>query len=54
MWRDLSHDKRSAELFRDLHQTEDMIKISNDTLIGVEGYWSLTVAFPIKERGVTI
>ena len=36
---------RSADLLRDLHPSEDKVKIGNDTLIGVGGYGSLTVVF---------
>lgn len=38
----------------ELHPTEDIVNIGNDTLIGVEGFGSLTVAFLNKERGVTV
>ena len=48
------HMTRSTDLLRDLHPTEDKVKIGDDTLIGVEGYGSLTVAFPNKEGGVTV
>ena len=49
------HMTRSADLLYGLHPTEDKkAKIGNDTLIGVEGYGSLTVAFPNKEGGVAI
>ena len=41
-------------MLRDLHPPEDQIKIGDDALIGVEGYGSLTVAFPNKERRVTV
>ena len=43
---------RSTDLLRDLHPSGDKIKIGNDTLIGVEGYGSLTVVFPNKEGGI--
>ena len=43
------HMTRSADLLRDLNPSEDKVKIGNDTLIGVEGYGSLTVVFPNKE-----
>ena len=39
------HMTRSADLLRDLHPSEDKVKIGNDTLIGVGGYGSLTVVF---------
>ena len=39
---------RYADLLRDLHTSDDKVKIGNDTLIGVEGYGSLTVIFPNK------
>ena len=46
---------RSADLLRDLHPTEDKIKIGNGTLIGVEGYGSADTAdFPNTEGGVTV
>ena len=48
------HMTRSADLLCDLHPTEDEVKIGNDTLIGVDGHGSLTVAFPNKEGGVTV
>ena len=48
------HMTRSADLLRGLHPTEDKVEIGNDTLIGVEGYGSLTVAFPNKAGGVTV
>ena len=48
------HMIRSADLIRCLHPTEDKVEIGNDTLIGVESYGSLTVAFPIKAGGVTV
>ena len=48
------HTTKSAELLRDLHPTEDKFKIGNDTLIGVEDYGSLTVAFPSKGGGVPV
>ena len=48
------HMTRSADLLRDLHPSEDKVKIGNDTLIGVEGYGSLTVVFANKEGGITV
>ena len=45
---------RSADLPRDLHPSEDKVKIGNDTLIGVEGYGLLTVVFPNKAGGITV
>ena len=45
---------RSADMLRDLHPSEDKVKIGNNTVIGVEGYGSLTVVFPNKEGGTTV
>ena len=39
------HMTRSADYLRDMHPSEDKVKVGNDTLIGVEGYGSLTVVF---------
>ena len=39
------HMTRSADSLRDLHPSENKVKIGKDTLIGVEGYWSLTDVF---------
>ena len=44
---------RSADLFRDLHPSEDKVKVGNDTLIGVEGYGSLTAAFSNNAGEIT-
>ena len=48
------HMTRSPDSLRALHPPEDKVKIGNDTLIGIEGYGSLTVVFPNKERGITV
>ena len=48
------HMTRSADLLHDLHPSEDEVKIDNDTLIGVEGYGSLTVVFSNKEGRITV
>lgn len=45
---------RLADSLRELHPTEDKVNLCNDTLIGVDGYWSLTAAFSTKEGGVTV
>ena len=43
------HMTRSADLLRDLHPSEDKVKIGNDTLVGVEGYGSLMFFLTRKE-----
>ena len=48
------HMTRSADRLRDLHPSEDKVNVGNDTLIGVEGYGSLTGVFPTKEGGITV
>ena len=48
------HITRSADFLRTLHLSGDKVKIGSDTLIGVEGYGSLTVLFPNKTGGTTI
>ena len=48
------HMTRSADLLRDVQPSEDKVKIGNDTVVDVEGYGSLTVAFPNKAEGVTV
>ena len=45
---------RSADLLRDLHPIEDNVKVDNDTLVGVEGYGSLTAAFSNEEEGIAV
>ena len=45
---------RSSDFLRDLHLSEDKIKISNDTLIGVKGYGSLIIVFSKRDGGVTV
>ena len=45
---------RSADLLRDVRPPEDKVRISNDTLVDVEGYGSLTVVFPNKAEGVNV
>ena len=37
------HMTGSADLLRDLHASEGYVTIANDTIIGAEGYGSLTV-----------
>ena len=44
------HMTRSAELLRDLHPSEDKVKIGNDTLIGIEDYGSLTVVLQTRKE----
>ena len=48
------HMNRSADVLRDLHPSEDNVKIGNYTLIGVEGYGSLTVVCANKEEGIAV
>ena len=48
------HMTRSADLLCDLHPSEDKVKIGNDTLIGVEGYGSLTVVSSNTAGGITV
>ena len=45
---------KSADLHRDLHSSEENVKISNDTVVRVEGYDSRTVVFPNKAGGITV
>ena len=40
-------------MLRDLHPIKDKVINGNETLVGVEGCGSLTVALPNKEGGVT-
>ena len=45
---------RYADLLRDLHTSDDKVKIGNDTLIGVEGYGSLIIVFSKRDGGITV
>ena len=48
------HMTRSADLLRDVQPPEDKGGIGIDTLVDVEDYAALTVAFPNKAEGVTV
>lgn len=45
---------RSAESVNDMQPSKDEVKISNETLIDVECYGSLTVFLPNRAGGVTV
>ena len=45
---------RSADMLRDLHPSEDKVKIGNNTVIGVEGYGSLIIVFSKRDGGITV